>query len=136
MGFRKKMGLSRTTSHSIPHITLHGYLRYMVSPWQKNGNVLDYVKGHDSRVDYMRLVGMTQHLNSLTFAQSFNQVRNIAYGVRFLHCTMKPPIVHGIIRAVCWSETYHFSLTYDTSRKTYISMTVGTLSLPTSGFRK
>lgn len=30
--------------------------RYMISPWQKNGNVLDYVKAHDSTINYIRMV--------------------------------------------------------------------------------
>ena len=71
------MGLSRTASPSIPRITLHGYFRYMVSPWQKNGNVLDYIKAHDSQVDYMRLVGVNQHLNSLVFAQSLIRLETL-----------------------------------------------------------
>ncbi|KAF5387773.1 hypothetical protein D9615_000212 [Tricholomella constricta] len=54
---------------------------YMVSPWQKNGNVLEYVKAYDMQVDYRRLL------------------TRIALGIHFLHCTMKPPIVHGVIRA-------------------------------------
>ncbi|GLB33605.1 putative TKL TKL-ccin protein kinase [Lyophyllum shimeji] len=58
-----------------------GPFPYMVSPWQKHGNVLEYVKVHDLEVDYHRLI------------------TRIARGVHFLHCTMKPPIVHGVIRA-------------------------------------
>jgi len=58
-----------------------GPFPYMVSPWQKNGSLLEYVKAHDLEVDYRRLV------------------LRIALGIRFLHCTMKPPIVHGVIRA-------------------------------------
>ena len=30
--------------------------RYMVSPWQQNGNALIYVKLHDKNVDHRRLV--------------------------------------------------------------------------------
>jgi len=58
-----------------------GPFPYMVSPWQKHGNVLEYVKVHDLKVDYHRLI------------------TRIALGIHFLHCTMKPPIVHGVIRA-------------------------------------
>ncbi|KAG6832982.1 hypothetical protein H0H92_004866 [Tricholoma furcatifolium] len=54
---------------------------YMVSPWQKNGNLLEYVKAHDAKVEYLRMI------------------TRIALGTHFLHCTMKPPIVHGVIRA-------------------------------------
>jgi hypothetical protein len=32
--------------------------RYMVSPWQENGNVLDYIKTHDSIVNYVQMVSM------------------------------------------------------------------------------
>ncbi|RDB23137.1 Serine/threonine-protein kinase STY17 [Hypsizygus marmoreus] len=58
-----------------------GPFPYMVSPWQKHGHVLEYVKAYDSQVDYDRLI------------------KRIALGIHFLHCTMKPPVVHGVIRA-------------------------------------
>ncbi|KAG6837924.1 hypothetical protein H0H93_008318 [Arthromyces matolae] len=58
-----------------------GPFPYMVSPWQENGNLLEYVKIHDLEIDYIRLIS------------------RVALGIHFLHCTMKPPIVHGVIRA-------------------------------------
>lgn len=36
----------------------------MVSPWQKNGHVLEYIKVHDAQIDYNRLV----RLPSLKFS--------------------------------------------------------------------
>ena len=32
--------------------------RYMVSPWMKNGSVINYVKSNDSQVNYRKLVGL------------------------------------------------------------------------------
>ncbi|KAJ8077726.1 hypothetical protein PM082_002159 [Marasmius tenuissimus] len=54
---------------------------YLVSPWQKNGTALGYVKKNDAQVDYRKLI------------------RNIAYGIYVLHHLMDPPVVHGDIQA-------------------------------------
>ncbi|KAL0949596.1 hypothetical protein HGRIS_009644 [Hohenbuehelia grisea] len=55
---------------------------YMVSPWQKNGTLISYVKRNDSEVDYKRLI------------------KGIAEGIQVLH-SMSPPVVHGDIKGVC-----------------------------------
>ncbi|KAJ7284467.1 kinase-like domain-containing protein [Mycena rebaudengoi] len=57
-----------------------GPFLYMVSPWQPNGNALNFAKKNDGKIDYLRLV------------------REIALGVQVLH-GMDPPVVHGNIKA-------------------------------------
>ncbi|KAF7433209.1 hypothetical protein PC9H_005159 [Pleurotus ostreatus] len=52
---------------------------YMVSPWMKNGSVINYVKSNDNQVDYRKLV------------------KGIMEGVQVLH-TMQPPVVHGDLK--------------------------------------
>ncbi|KAJ7638623.1 kinase-like domain-containing protein [Roridomyces roridus] len=56
-----------------------GPFPYMVSPWQQNGTVLNYVKTHDP-IDYVRMV------------------KEVAQGIQVLH-SMNPPVVHGDIKA-------------------------------------
>lgn len=72
------------------------YSRYMVSPWQQNGNALSYIKKNDRIVNHLNLV--------FIFLRSFSglmprQIRGIAKGLEVLH-TMDPPVVHGDIKAV------------------------------------
>lgn len=52
---------------------------YMISPWQKNGDAITYVKARDKNINYL------------------NFIKQIAFGVQLLH-TMNPPIVHGDIK--------------------------------------
>ncbi|KAJ7699876.1 kinase-like domain-containing protein [Mycena rosella] len=52
----------------------------MISPWQPNGTALNYVKQHDSKIDYLNLI------------------KGIALGIQVLH-SMNPPVVHGDIKA-------------------------------------
>ncbi|KAF9256250.1 TKL/TKL-ccin protein kinase [Marasmius fiardii PR-910] len=54
---------------------------FMVSPWQENGNALSYVRENDEKVNYKEMI------------------TGIAEGLKVLHSLMKPPIVHGDIRA-------------------------------------
>ncbi|KAJ7472566.1 kinase-like domain-containing protein [Mycena latifolia] len=53
---------------------------YMVSPWQPNGTALNYVKKHDTDINYMQLI------------------KGVALGIQVLH-GMNPPVVHGDIKA-------------------------------------
>ncbi|KAJ7774348.1 kinase-like domain-containing protein [Mycena maculata] len=57
-----------------------GPFPYMVSPWQQNGTALNYVKAHDSKIDYLKLV------------------KGVALGIQVLH-VMNPPVVHGDVKA-------------------------------------
>ncbi|KAF7370027.1 TKL/TKL-ccin protein kinase [Mycena sanguinolenta] len=70
--------------HIVPfygYCSNDGPFPYMVSPWQANGNVLDYVKTHDNlNIDYKQLV------------------KDIASGVQVLH-SFSPPVIHGDLRA-------------------------------------
>jgi len=52
---------------------------YTVSPWQRNGRALDYVRTYDSTVNYFQLI------------------RGISLGLQVLH-TMSPPVVHGDVK--------------------------------------
>ncbi|KAF9256244.1 kinase-like protein [Marasmius fiardii PR-910] len=54
---------------------------YKVSRWPVHGNALAYVKKYDTKVRYRRMV------------------TDIAQGIRVLHLEMKPPVIHGGIRA-------------------------------------
>ena len=38
----------------VPHLTYR--YRYMVSPWQSNGNSMEYVRRMDRAVDYRQMV--------------------------------------------------------------------------------
>ncbi|KAJ7937244.1 kinase-like domain-containing protein [Mycena leptocephala] len=57
-----------------------GPFPYMVSPWQKNGTALTYVKNADDKIDYLKLA------------------KGVALGLQVLH-GMNPPVVHGDIKA-------------------------------------
>lgn len=63
--------LSTGSARMTAHIRMSSYLhttgricllglgdRYMVSPWMKNGSVINYVKSNDNQVDYRKLVGL------------------------------------------------------------------------------
>ncbi|KAF9013352.1 kinase-like domain-containing protein [Cyathus striatus] len=68
--------------HILPfygYCQTEGPFPYMVSPWQENGDVVTYVKQHDSTINYIELI------------------KHIAMGIRVLH-TMEPPIIHGDLR--------------------------------------
>ncbi|RXW25178.1 hypothetical protein EST38_g690 [Candolleomyces aberdarensis] len=60
---------------------IDGPFPYMISPWQENGNTLNYIKANDSKIDYPQFL------------------KRIALGVHLLH-TFNPPIVHGDIKSV------------------------------------
>ncbi|KAG7100268.1 hypothetical protein E1B28_002041 [Marasmius oreades] len=54
---------------------------FIISPWQENGNALSYVQKNDATVNYKQMI------------------INIAKGLKVLHVSMTPPVVHGDIRA-------------------------------------
>jgi len=58
-----------------------GPFPYIVSPWQSNGTILDYVKVNDATADHMKLL------------------KHIAQGIELLHCKMTPPLIHGLVKA-------------------------------------
>ncbi|KAF8351806.1 hypothetical protein F5887DRAFT_912476 [Amanita rubescens] len=69
--------------HIIPFhgfYSLDGLPLALVSPWMNNGNALAYVKNRDRDINYGKLI------------------LGIAEGIKILH-SMKPPIVHGNLRA-------------------------------------
>ncbi|KAJ8086242.1 hypothetical protein PM082_005065 [Marasmius tenuissimus] len=77
-----------------------GPFPYMISPWQANGNSMEYVRRMDRAVDYRRMVLMLD--SSATTERSLKiylQVTGIAKGLRVLH-SMKPSVVHGDLKAV------------------------------------
>lgn len=74
----------------------------MVSPWQKNGTIIEYIKNHsDSQVDYKHLVcsTLTRFISVWLNVGFATQIRGIASGIQVLHA-MNPPMVHADIKGV------------------------------------
>lgn len=79
---------------------------FMVSPWQANGDLMQYLKVHTS-LDRLPVVSENerQTANFLTRTVLY-QVRQVADALLYLHSN-KPKIIHGDIKGV--------SFTYDTT---------------------
>jgi serine/threonine protein kinase len=68
----------------------------LISPWQKNGNVLQYVKSNPN-VDRSKIV--SSRALSRAMAYAIPKICEVAAGIKYLHCR-EFPIVHGDIKGV------------------------------------
>jgi serine/threonine protein kinase len=68
----------------------------LISPWMKNGNVLEFIKANPNS-DRLALVGtqsgIQRNLNVF-------KLRDVLEGLRYLH-TLNPPVAHGDVKCVC-----------------------------------